>query len=183
MPNEEGVLDEDSNLKSSNLDKKKQRDTKESDIEISSLSWFLPCLTFVIEVKTSSSVTLLQISRAIFSWVLKANRNCIEFALLRCVIGPEQSHHSLNQSDSKLTASQDLVTSVFPRFMQFTWFYFELPLAPYCIFLPSDWLLWSLRFWLYDTQSKSALTVNCTSVLKFNSRSHDSSNSFNSNNL
>lgn len=59
MPNEEGVLDEDSNLKSSNLDKKKQRDTKESDIEISSLSWFLPCLTFVIEVKTSSSVTQL----------------------------------------------------------------------------------------------------------------------------
>ena len=59
MPNEERVLDEDSNLKPSNLDKKKQRDTKESDIEISSLSWFLPCLTFVIEVKTSSLVTQL----------------------------------------------------------------------------------------------------------------------------
>ena len=37
MPNEERVLDEDSNLKPSNLDKKKQRDTKESDIEISSV--------------------------------------------------------------------------------------------------------------------------------------------------
>lgn len=59
MPNEERVLDEDSNLKPSNLDKKKQRDTKESDIEISALSWFLPCLTFVIEVKTSSLVTQL----------------------------------------------------------------------------------------------------------------------------
>ena len=61
MPNEERVPDEDSNLKPSNLDKKKkkQRDTKESDIEISSLSWFLPCLTFVIEVKTSSLVTQL----------------------------------------------------------------------------------------------------------------------------
>ena len=59
MPNKERVLDEDSNLKLSNLDKKKkQRDTKESDIEIS-LSWFLPCLTFVIEVKTSSLVTQL----------------------------------------------------------------------------------------------------------------------------
>ena len=71
--------------------------------------------------------------------MLKANRNCIGFAFLRRVIGPEKSHHSLNQSDSKLTASQDLVTSVFPRFMQFTWFYFELPLAPYYIF-PSFWL-------------------------------------------
>ena len=40
--------------------------------------------------------------RAIFNWVSQVIRDCIGFALLRSVIGLENSHHPLNQSDAKL---------------------------------------------------------------------------------
>ena len=40
--------------------------------------------------------------RAIFNWVSKVIRDCIGFALLRSVIGLENSRHPLNQSDAKL---------------------------------------------------------------------------------
>ena len=39
------------------------------------------------------------ILRAIFKWVSKVIRNSFVFALLRFVVGPQNSHHSLNQSD------------------------------------------------------------------------------------
>ena len=45
---------------------------------------------------------LLKASRAIFSWVSKVIRDYIGFALLRSVIGLENSRHPLNQSDAKL---------------------------------------------------------------------------------
>ena len=41
-------------------------------------------------------------SRAIFNWVSKVIRDCIDFALLRSVIGLEISCHFFNQSDAKL---------------------------------------------------------------------------------
>ena len=41
------------------------------------------------------------IIKAIFSWVLKVIRDCIGFALLRSVIGLENSRHPLNQSNAK----------------------------------------------------------------------------------
>ena len=49
-------------------------------------------------------VCLLGVShvREIFNWVSKVIRNCIGFALLRSVIGLENSRHPLNQSDAKL---------------------------------------------------------------------------------
>ena len=37
--------------------------------------------------------------RAIFKWVSKVIRNSFVFALLRFVVGPQNLHHSLNQSD------------------------------------------------------------------------------------
>ena len=37
----------------------------------------------------------------VFGWVSKVIPDCIGFALLRSVIGPENSRHSLNQSDAK----------------------------------------------------------------------------------
>ena len=40
--------------------------------------------------------------RAILNWVSKVIRDCIDFALLRSVIGLENSRHALNQSDAKL---------------------------------------------------------------------------------
>ena len=40
--------------------------------------------------------------RAIFDRVSNANQDCIGFALLRSVIGLENSRHPLNQSDAKL---------------------------------------------------------------------------------
>ena len=39
---------------------------------------------------------------AIFSWVSKIVRHCLRFALLRSVLGPENSRHPTNQSDAKL---------------------------------------------------------------------------------
>ena len=98
----------------------------------------------------------MRVCRLIFNSVSKVIRDCIDFALLRSVIGPENSRHSRNQSDAK--TKTDLVTFVFPRFRQFCRLYFEFPLARKGIFLSSHWLLWLLRFWLWDTQSKSVLT-------------------------
>lgn len=49
-------------------------------------------------------------SRAMFYRVLKVIRNDIGFVLFRSVIGPENSHHFLNQ----------LVARVFPRFPAFS---------------------------------------------------------------
>ena len=37
---------------------------------------------------------------AIFNWALIISQDCFGFALLRCVIGSENSHHLLNQSDA-----------------------------------------------------------------------------------
>ena len=53
------------------------------------------------------------------------------------MIGQENYHNPLNQSDAELkpTASR----SVFPPFGQFACFHFELSLAPCNIFLRSDW--------------------------------------------
>ena len=42
------------------------------------------------------------IIRAIFNWALKVIWDCIGFALLHSVIGLENLHHPLNQSDAKL---------------------------------------------------------------------------------
>ena len=42
------------------------------------------------------------LERAIFNCVSKASRHCIDFVLLHSVIGPENSRHSLNQSNVKL---------------------------------------------------------------------------------
>ena len=40
--------------------------------------------------------------RAVSNWVSKVMLYCFGFALLRCVIGPENSRHNLNQSNVKL---------------------------------------------------------------------------------
>ena len=40
---------------------------------------------------------------AIFNLVSKVIRDCFDFTYLCSVIGPENSHHPLNQSDAKLT--------------------------------------------------------------------------------
>ena len=75
----------------------------------------------------------MRVCRLIFNSVSKVIRDCIDFALLRSVIGPENSRHSRNQSDAK--TKTDLVTFVFPRFRQFCRLYFEFPLARKGIFL------------------------------------------------
>ena len=52
-----------------------------------------------------SKVHIIKPSREIFNWVSKVIRDCIGSALLCSVIGPENSRHSLNQSDAKLTSN------------------------------------------------------------------------------
>ena len=44
----------------------------------------------------------MRVCRLIFNSVSKVIRDCIDFALLHSVIGPENSRHSRNQSDAKL---------------------------------------------------------------------------------
>ena len=95
--------------------------------------------------------------REICNWVSKMIRDCITFAFLRSVIGPENSCHSFDQSDAKLTPTVVCVACDFPRFRKFGRFYYEFPLAPKGIFLCSNWPLWLLWFWFYDTRSKSAI--------------------------
>ena len=61
---------------------------------------------------------------------------CFGFALLRCVIGPENSRHNLNQSNVKLK-----LTRVFPRLKEVGCFYSEFSLANNHGNLFSDWKL------------------------------------------
>ena len=70
---------------------------------------------------------------AIVNWVMKVTLDCCGFALLRSVIGPENSRHFLNQSDTKL--KPELVARVFPRFAQSACLYFEFSLKIKGIFL------------------------------------------------
>ena len=59
----------------------------------------------------------------------------------------------------KTKTNRDLVTRVFPRLRPVTCVYFDFSLAPSDIFVCSNWPLWFLWFWFYDTQSKSALNA------------------------
>ena len=61
----------------------------------------------------------------------------------------------------KTKTNYDLVTRVFPPLKPATCICLEFSLAPSGIFVYSDWPLWVLWFWFYDTKycrSKSTLT-------------------------
>ena len=82
--------------------------------------------------------------------------DCFGFALLCCVIGPENSRHNLNQSNVKL---KPIITwsLAFSRALR------RLPVSTLCshwliitITFFSDWQLSSLWIWFFDTQLKSA---------------------------
>ena len=47
-------------------------------------------------------VIIVIIMEAIFKLNVESNRDCFDFALLYSAIRPENSNHSLNQSDAKL---------------------------------------------------------------------------------
>ena len=94
----------------------------------------------------------------IFNWLLKVIRDLIDFALLCSVTGPEYSRHHLNQSDAKLkpNATCPLAFSrALDRILVFAVSCHQL--ASCDIFPRSDWLLWLLWFWFYDSQLKSAV--------------------------
>ena len=74
---------------------------------------YVPCISFANNY-VLSSVPRNTLINVIFNWVSKVIRNCFVFALLRYVIGPENSRHFLNQSEAKLKPI--LATRVFPRF-------------------------------------------------------------------
>ena len=82
-------------------------------------------------------------------------RDCIAFALLCSVIGPQNSRHSLNQSDEKLTP----IATWPPAFSRALGGLLLVLLVLQEIFLSSDKLLQLLWFWFSDPQSKSALNV------------------------
>ena len=63
----------------------------------------------------------------------------VGFALLRTVIGQENSRQPLNQSDTKLKPIVTLVTRVFPLLTPVTCIYFEFPFAASDANLCSDW--------------------------------------------
>lgn len=75
--------------------------------------------------------------RSGFSWFWKitqqfstgCQKDCIGFAFLRFVIGPQNSHTLSHQSEAKLKKSSRLGHPRFPRFRQLIWFYFEFLLA------------------------------------------------------
>ena len=82
-------------------------------------------------------------------------RDFVGFALLRSVIGRGNSHHSLNQSDSKLKTNHNLVACVFPRFRPLGCFNFEFSLVLKGIFLSSDWaVVITLVFFLRHSVEK-----------------------------
>ena len=76
--------------------------------------WWLAVITTNRFVRKEILSWLSRLSdRAIFNWELKVIRDCISFALRCCVIGPEKSHHPLNQSNAKQTPIENW-SPVFP---------------------------------------------------------------------
>ena len=73
-------------------------------------------------------IIFLILTRAVFVQVSKVIQDSIGFALLRSVFVPENSHHSLNQSDVQLD-NHDLMVSVFSRSVWLACFNFEFSLA------------------------------------------------------
>ena len=122
-----------------------------------------------------------KIVRAIFNWVSKVIRDCIGFALLRSVIGLENSRHPLKQSDAKVKpiATWSLAFSrAWDRLRVFTlsshWFVmiFILVLIGRCDyfgfgFSTLDWkLLYWLGFTLWVTTKEFHLLVSNTSFAR-----------------
>ena len=95
--------------------------------------------------------------RAVSNWVSKVMLYCFGFALLRCVIGPENSCHNLNQSNVKLkpNTTWSLAFSRALRRLAVCWLD-EFSLANNHGNLFSDWKLWLPWFWFFDTELRSA---------------------------
>ena len=115
---------------------------------------------------------LIPIYIAILNGVSKVNRNCFGFAFFRLVIGPEDFHYFLNQSDSKLkpiATWSPAFSRALGSLLLFTWSSHWL--LKYL--LSSDWWLSLLWFWFYDTQfehrpkkdDSSTLNMDITSCL------------------
>ena len=83
--------------------------------------------------------------------------DCFGFALLRCLIGPENSRHNLNQSNVKLkpNTTWSLAFSRALRRLAVCWLD-EFSLANNHGNLFSDWKLWLPWFWFFDTELRSA---------------------------
>ena len=97
-------------------------------------------LELTITNKKREQIIYLFKSKAIFDWVSKVTRNCIGLTLFHNVIVPENSRHSFNQSNAKLTPITSW-SAAFPA------------LWAVCLFLP--WVLIGSPenvpfFWLAD---------------------------------
>ena len=98
--------------------------------------------------------------RALFNWASKEVQDCNGFATLCSVIGPENWHHHLNQSDAKLKtiATWSPRFPRFPRFRKFAHFHFEFSLA-------NDYV--NLWFWLVVGISLVLVFRNSIAALSF----------------
>ena len=107
-------------------------------------------LYFCCTLLCDCSRKLAPLSRLYFAlWLVQKTRATLS-TVLCSVIGPENSCHSLDQSDAKVNQ----ITRVFPHFTQFSRFSLEFSLAVKGIFLSSDWPIWSPRFWFTKLQRK-----------------------------
>ena len=89
---------------------------------------------------------------------VKCNSGLLLFSVLLSVIVPKKFRPLFQQIRFKVeTNNDDLVTRVFPRFWQAACFYFEFSLVNNDDKLCSDWPLWSLWVWIFDTHLKPAL--------------------------
>lgn len=114
---------------------------------------------------TCTNISLTTRNRATFNWVPKVLWDCICFASLRSVIGPEHLRHTFNQSGlwlKPITTWSPPFSRVFPRFGQFGCFYFEVSstLIGICLCFnrPLRLHVYVIWFWFYDTQWKCTLT-------------------------
>ena len=95
--------------------------------------------------------------RAVFNWVSKRIVDCFSFALFRSVIGLENSHLSLNQSNAGTKNQSHLGQSRFPA------------LPPGWLFLISHWTVMMLTFffWLVVVITLVMLVDNHWSLFYF----------------
>ena len=104
----------------------------------------------------------MDISILVRAWIVSMRCNSwYALVLLHVVLWLVQKTRasSLTNQFKNLKAIATWSPAFFPRFGQFACLYNEFSLASRDSFLSSDWLLWQLWFWFYDTQSKCALYV------------------------
>ena len=103
--------------------------------------WTFPRVTISSSDLTKVKHSIDNVTQKNFQLNVKCDSVLLWFCFTPLCYCSRTSQDSLKQSDSKLVATRlPAFSRVFPHLRRFSWFYVEFSLAPWDIFLFSDWL-------------------------------------------